>query len=350
MLPLPPQTEPVSIEEQVDHWVAEHKYADALNLLGDISIINKEYANLIKKKQVVLEKAEVYSKEILQIGKELEKQGRIGEAENQYVQGLTNYPQSNALTSALNNLQAKQSEKLKILSRETLITDAIWLERTLTLYSEIFRLKTPTRLTERQYNEQQHKAKMIAQELAGIGSVALDQGNLKLAGRTIPLALKLLPSPENKQLNKKLNDVINRQKNKIKQADKRASEKSKKDQQNALKEQQNTLLNELGRAINDHNLIEAQQLLSRLEKDEGNTESLSELQIKLKQLVDKKVELHLAQGIELYSEGEYQQAINIWRQVLVLDPENEQLKTHIERAERVISKLQELREKQTHGE
>lgn len=47
------------------------------------------------------------------------------------------------------------------------------------------------------------------------------------------------------------------------------------------------------------------------------------------------------QGIELYTEGDYSQAIAIWRQVLDLDPENEKAQMNIDKAKRKLKQIQE---------
>ena len=47
------------------------------------------------------------------------------------------------------------------------------------------------------------------------------------------------------------------------------------------------------------------------------------------------------QGIELYTEGDYKQAIAIWYQVLDLDPDHRKARRNIEKAKRKLKQIQE---------
>jgi len=48
-------------------------------------------------------------------------------------------------------------------------------------------------------------------------------------------------------------------------------------------------------------------------------------------------------GAELYGQERYEEAIVIWQQVLLLDPENTEIKANLERAQRVIENLERLK-------
>ncbi|MDY6980925.1 MAG: hypothetical protein SV201_13685, partial [Pseudomonadota bacterium] len=46
----------------------------------------------------------------------------------------------------------------------------------------------------------------------------------------------------------------------------------------------------------------------------------------------------------LYSQGKIQQALQVWESLHSIDPGNQQLEAHIERARRVLEKLQRLQQ------
>jgi tetratricopeptide (TPR) repeat protein len=68
-----------------------------------------------------------------------------------------------------------------------------------------------------------------------------------------------------------------------------------------------------------------------------------------KQELDKRINKNVNDGIEvgrkLYSQGQIEQALAIWNELLALAPNNEYLVSHIERAKRVQEKLLKLRKK-----
>jgi len=64
----------------------------------------------------------------------------------------------------------------------------------------------------------------------------------------------------------------------------------------------------------------------------------------------RRIRENVNQGIELgrklYSQGQVEQALAVWNKLRDLDPDNENLLSHIDRAERVLEKVKKLREEQ----
>ncbi|RLA03870.1 MAG: hypothetical protein DRQ47_04335, partial [Gammaproteobacteria bacterium] len=86
---------------------------------------------------------------------------------------------------------------------------------------------------------------------------------------------------------------------------------------------------------------ELQPLLEQKSEDEQvkllMVEAITGRDMQLLQLV--------SHGDRLYREEKIKQALAIWQQAALLDPENEEVKQRIRRAKKVINKLQELRSK-----
>ena len=64
--------------------------------------------------------------------------------------------------------------------------------------------------------------------------------------------------------------------------------------------------------------------------------------------LNSRIDSNVKQGIEvgrkLYSQGEIERALAVWNKLREIDPNNDYLISHIERAERVMKKLGELRQ------
>ncbi|MDH5387847.1 MAG: hypothetical protein OEY06_05315 [Gammaproteobacteria bacterium] len=113
------------------------------------------------------------------------------------------------------------------------------------------------------------EAKNIAEELLEHGIKAIENNEISIAKRTLPLALRLYKSKEIEIANKQLEKL---------------------------------------------------------------SKSMSE---PLQDLINK--------GAELYGQEHYEEAIIIWQQVLLLDPENNDIKSNLERTQRVIENLKRLK-------
>ena len=68
--------------------------------------------------------------------------------------------------------------------------------------------------------------------------------------------------------------------------------------------------------------------------------------IKLRKELDKRyrqgIDQKIAAGRKLYSNGKIQEALDVWNSLLEINPDNQKLQGHIDRAERVLKKLQRL--------
>ena len=66
----------------------------------------------------------------------------------------------------------------------------------------------------------------------------------------------------------------------------------------------------------------------------------------LQKVVDVKVSQLFEEGVSAYSRGHFERAARDWRTVLSLEPNHQQAKENLDRAEKVLEKLETLRLKQ----
>ena len=99
------------------------------------------------------------------------------------------------------------------------------------------------------------------------------------------------------------------------------------------------------RACHEKNFVEAQRLMSQLEKQGVDDQEFVHLSEELASDVARHV-THLTKiGVIHYSRQQYDEALSVWRRAQALDPTNEQLTARIKRVTRVIENLQNLRTK-----
>lgn len=95
-------------------------------------------------------------------------------------------------------------------------------------------------------------------------------------------------------------------------------------------------------AMTRGNLKQAKTALSELRRLEGDTPQLKDLG----QSIDEAIAAYIAELNERasihYRDRQIEQARDLWQEILELDPNNAQARTNLERAERVLKKLEEL--------
>ncbi|OGT21227.1 MAG: hypothetical protein A2V90_09110 [Gammaproteobacteria bacterium RBG_16_57_12] len=324
---------------QIETWVDHHMYGKALDAIDKVRPEHPAYESIMTKKQTVLGKAQQYETEMLKKGRQMEGAGKLTEAQSVYEDGLKHYRQSELLQHALAILNTRQINRATQLEIELLITDGIWLEKRLTLIREMSVTRSPGWLSKIQLKNLQLKAEDIAGQLMLAGKDALALGNLTLATRTLPLAYRLYPDKEIESYNKQLQEILNRNEASTRQAEKRVVDKN-------VKAEQEELRNALEQSFVARNYKVMQHLLKRLEQIEVSDMDLRILKQQAEQAIAYVVQQNMEQASASYSLGDYQRAIEFWRLVLELNGDNEQARANVDRAERALEKLQQLREKQ----
>jgi hypothetical protein len=102
------------------------------------------------------------------------------------------------------------------------------------------------------------------------------------------------------------------------------------------------LIAELKQGYSQDNLKRARQQLNVLEKQNNRNRTSIKLRKELNKRYRQGIDQKIAAGRRLYSDGKIQEALDIRNSLLEIDPDNQKLQEHIDRAERVLAKLQRL--------
>lgn len=325
------------LESQVNQWVQQQEYGKALAALGYVKAEHPDYAQLMKKREAIARRAEQYERETVTQTAELARQGQWEQALQRHAQALSRLPDSTALQTSQQRLLQKQAARLDELELELLLARAEGLLHLLPVYST--RASVAPQSWRHQYDlrSAREEADRISGELTRIGRTALEEKELDRARRSLTLALRLSPTPDTKQANQEL---LRRLAPPSPAASKPASKTSRE-------EDTQDLLQRYRQAYGSKNWSEAQRLLALLELQPTPPDELPQLRSELNAEVAEEVNRHTEHGIALYSKGKYEQALAAWRKAKQLDPANERVAAHIERAERVLEKLRTLQEKRS---
>lgn len=95
-------------------------------------------------------------------------------------------------------------------------------------------------------------------------------------------------------------------------------------------------------AMTQGDLKGAKGALTELRRLQGDTAELQELSASIDAAIAAYAQEANERASVHYRERQIEQARDIWKEILELDPENEQARTNLDRAERVLKKLEEL--------
>lgn len=327
-----PAKDPVG---RIDQWLSQQQYGKALRLLEDLDPSHPQYPELKKKKPQVEAEARNYESGILALARRQEKRGEWESARTTLQEGLEQLPDSTPISQALKQHDEKGFNKRAYYDREILIAQGEWLAQANRLWQKRSKYSTVQFMENWKISSLKAEAATVSKKLYNEGMAALERDDLALAQRTLPLALRLYPSDENSNAVKQLNLKV--------KASKRLQQHQKQLKQGR---QRSVLLNQFNQAFNENDLIEARDILARLQSQNLQDQDLALLERDLSEQIEHTVQQLLIEGNGYYSQGKYEQALGSWRKAQQLDPDNRQLKTNIERAETVVKNLEQLKGKQ----
>ncbi len=319
--------------ERVDALVATQQYERAKVILSNVSTSHPDYPQVPALSKDIDKQAAAYEQLVLIKGEKLEQQGQWYLAQREYQQALKNLPESAKLQAVDQALELKRENRVEVLELDLLISQGELLKQNLAIQEEISLITPSSWLKESRREALQKESKNLADELGRHGKLALERGELQRAAQVLEVAIQLHSSP-----------AIEKTREALVKKQKAVANQQQQSRTQSRKYMRNKLFASLQQAMDQNQLGKASLFVTRLKL-------LGKLNVKEQQLaqqlelrVHKQVEDGMTQGVEYYGQGQYQQAIASWQSVLELEPDNKLAAEHIERAERILEKLQRLRE------
>lgn len=123
----------------------------------------------------------------------------------------------------------------------------------------------------------------------------------------------------------------------------KAREESRRRETERRRQEARRLHEQAQEAMRQGDLRRARRTLARLEEVDSGHEELAALRHAVEEAISAKVQELLGRGNALYRDGAFAEAKAVWEAALELDPGDEKVKPHVERAERVLGRLRELK-------
>ncbi|MFO8023894.1 hypothetical protein [Thiohalophilus sp.] len=318
-----------NLPEKIDQWIEEEQYGKAMDTLEHVREDNRNYALLMKQKARILSLAAKLAKETIARARQLVARNEWYNASQLYQEALRKYPDSEALQNAYEDFINKRQTYLAALETRLLINKGNWLKQNASIYSRV-KAALPDNYRSvdgiRDYESDQRRT---TQSLVECALTADSADNINLARQCVLLAERLEPA--------------------LKQDPRLASirERIGEAREARLTQYKDLIIDLMAELRQGNSLDNLQRARDRLQSsgqygtlDDETLELLDNLRKRLQQGINQRME----SARRLYSQGKIQQALQIWESLHSIDPGNQQLEAYIERARRVLEKLQRLQQ------
>ncbi len=328
------------IATQADGLVERKEYTRALDTLSYIRKEDEGYDAAQAKRNQLMELIESYEAEFsFNVDKAIKKGdwaevGRLVDAAKQSIPGRP------SLGAALERIaKASESARAKI-EEERLIAESQWLVQSIALDEAMALLAPGDFSVQWQLYNSRIRAKELGERMLLVGQGALERDDLIKAKLFLTLAVQLSPSENAQHTNQQIDERINRQQQQ-KEVQQRKVQEEKQAREYAA------LLDAIEQSLHQQELVKSQSLIEQAERYGYKDDRLVALRERVRTAIKAAIKTRMDEGIVLYRDGKFKEAIVSWNKVLTLDPGNEEAVSNIIRAERVLEKLEKLRGKQS---
>lgn len=315
------------LPEKIDTLIQQQEYGEALAMLEYVRPSHAEYNKLMQQKKRIEKLIPKFETATIKKARKLTRQEKWYPAQQTYEQALKKVPQSKKIHDAQQKFLTQRDNYLKQLELTLLLNRAKWLIKNAPVQKEIVRVIPDEYQRYEELRDYQEKVDETANQLVKCVQSALNASNYNLAETCLSLSEKI----DSKNIDKKQLVSANR---KLAQAEKIEVRKQN--------DKTRALIAELKQGYSEDNLRRAQYHLNVLRKQNSRDATSIKLRKQLNKRYREGIDQKIAAGRRLYSGGKIQEALDVWNSLLEIDPGNQKLQAHIDRAERVLKKLQRL--------
>jgi len=327
--------------ENIQQLLEQNEFARARQLTGKYPAIDTpELQARISTQEVA------YEDSIITRARKLESEDDLLGAVQLLSNTLQKIPSSNSLREYRNRLDKERIEKLRASEGNQLMARAEYVLNQKKFYQQQHNLQSPGVIQHWEHTRNDREAETLAKQLKNQGEYAIRQEDPQTALEYLQLSQKLHNIPGTRDL---LDKLAASKDSRQKIARKQASS-SKAGKQDRLKKRQaketRKLMETTRQALLDENLALAHATFNQIPSPAKESSEVAVLREDLDRAVTKRVTQLTSRGDSEYRADHVNTAIRTWSDALQLDPENQNLKERMERATRVLARLEQLKQQQ----
>ena len=330
------------LAKRVDTWVADRQYGRALDALSRVDPKDPLYERLAQRRRDIKALAESYEQDTLEQARKAVEGGDWAKALDLYDKALERLPESTVLRDGLAQLHKRQNARVEEERLELLIHRGRWLQRALPIHQRIARILPRDDDAQEELEAKQQQAEEVGRRLGERGAAALADAEYGVAERTLPLAASLSDDEVVQDAHAKLKAWHAEQAQK-KEAERKRRLQEAEQRKEAKRRRVERLWKEYHQAFEDKAFVKARERLNALAEAASGDEDVAKQRKRLKAAVQAEVVRLFEQGVSLYSRGRFQEAVERWQRVLELEPEHRPAKESLQRAQRVLERVERLR-------
>jgi hypothetical protein len=316
-----------NLPARVDSLIKQKEYGKARDILAYVKPGHPDYARLQRQKRKLAALIRAYENNVLKTSQRLVKQGEWYAAQRKLEEALARLADSSILQQAYADFLKQRDAYLKKLELSLLLNRANWLIRNAPVQKEMVRI-LPTEF--QRYPELRDYASLVestASKLVECFQNALKIKDYETADQCLALAENIGSDKiDRKALSRAHRELARAEKSRLRKINNKTC----------------ALIAELKQGYSYDILRRTRAHLDVLRRKQTRNSVFLKLRRDLERRFRKGIDRKIAAGRQLYSNGKIKEALSIWTALLEIDPGNEKLQAHINRANRVLRKLKRL--------
>jgi hypothetical protein len=327
--------------QDIQQLLEQNEFARVRQLTGKYPAIDTpELQARIRTQEVT------YEDSIITRVRELESEDDLLGAVQLLSNTLQKIPNSSSLREYRNKLDKERIEKLRISEGRQLMARAEYVLNQKKFYQQQHNLQSPGVMQHWEHTRNDREAETLAKQLNNQGEYAIRQEDPQTALVYLQLSQKLHDTPETRDLLDKLTATKDsRQKVVKKQAGSKKAGKQGRLKKRQAKETRK-LMDTTRQALLVDDLALAHATFNQIPSPANKSSEVMLLREDLDRAVIAQVTQLTSRGDSEYRADNVDTAIRTWSEALQLDPENQNLKERLERATRVLARLEQLKQQQ----
>jgi hypothetical protein len=323
------------ILSQINIWAREQEYSKAFETIGYVKPKHPQYQQLEKRKLSLLKEASNYEISVEKKIHQYTEKDQWAAALDLMDEALDKYTEGKTLQKTRELLINQQQQKLVRLDEKITRQRSLWMIATRPVIEKKLVIDPRNEDLKEYVQSLQLESEQLAAGHTQKAQAALKAKQYAEAKVQINKAIALAPTNKRKKILARLTA-----------RELSTHQKKKQKQKLTLKKKHDSTLIQITKNFQAGNLLKTKKLIATLSESQRESPELIHLELQLDQSIRYVVQRHLSNANKLYTAGKFHQAIQIWETVLLYDPANEDAKKNIIRANKVIDKLSDLREKQ----
>ena len=336
----------LDLDKRIEQWAENDEYGKALSAINRVDKSDPRFEEFQLKGQKILLQAKRFETTVIAAGKKEMRRNDWNAVLNRYDAALIKFPTSKRLKKEHARVFTKQRVIIQKAEKKVLFAKGEMLDKEIGYNRELSQVDPRNKSIKAVLKSKSEEAKIVSGDLLTLAEGLLAENKLNEAKKLIKLAYTLDASERAGELKTKVLVQI-KNKNKLRRSAKK-SEKARKARR--AKKRALALASDFDKQLLKKEYAEARKTLSLLKKSTWALQGIDKKEALLDERIVNHIDARLKVGYSYYKKENYQKALKIWQNALVLQPSHKQTKDYITRVEKVIGRLEVLKVKRANQE